>query len=197
MTQHRQTTETRRARWLLPFTTEVDLPTIDSVLHLAEAGGATLVAVSFLVTPDGRRAQRVRPELLQQSQDFLEAVRSKAQRLALPVECHEVMTQDLLPGITRHLQQLECKSLVVASRGEHALFLHRQEMQKLVFHPPAQLLLLRFSNDTRPARHGLMSRLLAFGQRLGHPQARSSSDPTVPVPLRQDRSETSMSKKEA
>lgn len=157
-------TSTKRRRWLFPFTTGVDLPAIDSSLRLAEAGGATLVAVSFFVIPDGRRATNVRLELLQQSQDFLEAVRYKACRLALPVECHAVVANDILEGVTMHVHQMECESIVLASKGTHALFLQRHEMQQLLLNPPASLLLLRFFPDREPAQSGLLGWFLFWLQ---------------------------------
>lgn len=200
MTQHTGPTGNRRARWLLPFTTEVDLPTIDSVLHLAEAGGATLVAVSFLVAPGGRRAQNIRLELLQQSQDFLEAVRCKSQQLALPVECHEVVTHDLRAEIARAIQQLECQSVVLASKDEHTLFVPREVLQELVLHPPVQLLLLRFSAEARAPQSGWVSKLFSWVRSLGRSETSGYAAHGMPGSRRRDISEApevTISKKEA
>jgi hypothetical protein len=156
--------ESRKGRrWLLPFTSGVDLPAIASALRLADMGGATLVAVSFIATPDGRG---VRLEHIQQSKDFLEAIRHKAFRLSIPVECHEVFTGDILASIATQIRNLACDRLVLASEGERAFFLQKQEMQQLVLSPPATLVLLRFSPQASSGRSGLAIKLLSWVQQL-------------------------------
>jgi hypothetical protein len=176
--------ESRKGRrWLLPFTTGVDISTIASALRLADMGGATLVAVSFIATPDGRG---VRLERIQQSKDFLEAVRHKALRLSIPVECHEVFTGDILASIATQVHDLACDSLVLASEGEKALFLQKQEMQQLVLSPPASLVLLRFSPRASSGRPGLVNRLLSWVRR---PRGLPSSDASSLVSLREGTSE--------
>ncbi len=175
--------ESRKARrWLLPFTTGVDLPTIASALRLADVGGATLVAVSFLAMPDGRG---VRLELIQQSKDFLEAIRSKALRLSIPSECYEVFTSDVLASITTQIRDLACDSLVLASKGEEVLLLHKQEMQQLVLRPPASLVLVRFASPATPgSRSGLRTRLLSWVQPRDKQQEPLSSEPSSLVFVR-------------
>lgn len=138
-------------RWLLPFTSGVDLSAIEAALHLAENGGATLVAVSFVITPDAQRSCAVRLELIQQSKDFLEACHTIALRLSIPIECYEVYTHDVVGSIATQIHDLECESLVLASRGQETLLLHETEAQQLLLKPPVALLVLRFSSRTTPA----------------------------------------------
>ena len=83
-------------RWLLPFTWGVNMAAIDSVVHLAQNGGASLVAVSLISVPEGPGGPGVRLEHIQQSKDFLEAVKHKSARLHVPVERYEVFTTDVL-----------------------------------------------------------------------------------------------------
>lgn len=154
-------------RWLLPFTSGVDLPTIDAALRLAETGGATLVAVSFVLTPGERRSQAVRLELIQQSRDFLEACHYKALRLAIPIECYEVYTSDMLGSITTQLHDLDCESLVLAGREQKTLLLREAEVQQLLLKPPAALVFLRFPRQARPAREaGWKTQLLSWMQHV-------------------------------
>jgi hypothetical protein len=169
--------ESRKTRrWLLPFTSGVDLPTIASALRLAETGGATLVAVSFIATP-GEHGARL--ELIQQSKDFLEAIRHKALRLSIPIECYEVFTSDVLESIAIQIRDLACDSLVLASRGEKALLLRTQEMQQLVLRPPASLVLLRFdSSAPSGSRSGLRTRLLSWVQQRGKQPEPPPSEPS-------------------
>jgi hypothetical protein len=175
--------ESRKARrWLLPFTTGVDLPTIASALRLAETGGATLVAVSFIAMP-GEYGARL--ELIQQSKDFLEAIRYKALRLSIPIECYEVYTSDVLASIATQIRGLACDSLMLASEGQRALLLQTQEMQQLVLRPPASLVLLRFDSSATPgSRSGLKTRLLSWVQQRGKQPELPPSEPSSLVFVR-------------
>src|SRR5207248_5017010 len=72
------TMETRRC--LLPFTHGVNMQAIDYAVSLAGSSGATLVAVSLVSVPQAPRPRGARLEHIQQSKDFLEAVKWKATR---------------------------------------------------------------------------------------------------------------------
>lgn len=171
----------KRRRWLLPFTTGVDLPTIGQALRLAETGGATLVAVSFIAMP-GEHSARL--ELIQQSKDFLEAIHYKALRLSIPVECYEVFTNDVLKDIARQIRDLACDSLMLANEGRNALLLQTQEMQQLMFSPPASLVLLRFSPHVNSGWSGLVARLRSWVQSRSKQENISPSEPSSLVFLR-------------
>lgn len=193
--------ESKKARrWLLPFTTGVDLSTIASALRLAGAGGATLVAVSLIALPDERQDQGVRSELIQQSKDFLEALYHKALRLSIPVECHEVSTGNVLESIATQIRDLNCQSIVLASQGEKAILLHPHEMQQLVLRPPASLVLLRFPAQTTLGQPRLAARLFSWVQQLSKRRDFPSSDASSLVSLSKGTSEMiadRQSKKEA
>ena len=68
-------------RWLFPFTHGVDMRAIDTVVRLAGDEGVTLVAISLIAVPPERWSQGARLEHIQQSKDFLEAVKWKAIRM--------------------------------------------------------------------------------------------------------------------
>jgi hypothetical protein len=159
-----QEENSKEHHWLLPFTTGMDLPTIATVLRLAKIRGATLIAVSFIATLDGRG---VRLERIQQSKDFLEAIHYKALRLSVPVECHEMFTSTPLASIATQVQDLECDSIVLASEGDQVFFLHTQEMRHLMLKPPAPLVVLRFPLQANSGRLRLATRLLSWVQQLG------------------------------
>ena len=78
------------SRWLLPFTYGVDMRAIDYLVSLAENNGATLIPVSLVSVPKDSRSGGARLEHIQQSKDFLEAVKYKSARLQVPVERYEV-----------------------------------------------------------------------------------------------------------
>ena len=87
-------------RWLFPFTHGVDMRAIDTVVRLAGDEGATLVAVSLVSVAPGQWSQGARLEHIQQSKDFLEAVKYKAARLQVAIERYEDFTSNVLGSIT-------------------------------------------------------------------------------------------------
>src|SRR5713101_195830 len=79
---------TKTTRLLLPFTHGVEMDTIEAAVLLAASHHATLVPLSLILTPQ-TRGKGVRLEYIQQSKDFLEAVRHKASRHHVPLERFE------------------------------------------------------------------------------------------------------------
>lgn len=130
-------------RWLLPFTWGVDMAALESVVHLAQNGGASLVAVSLISVPEGPGGRGARLEHIQQSKDFLEAVKYKAARLHVPVERYEVFTVDVLGHIARLPRELRCDRIILVSQRTRDVMLRPHEFKHLLLEPPASLVLLR------------------------------------------------------
>jgi hypothetical protein len=151
-------------RWLLPFTWGVDMQAIDYAIHLAENGGATLVAVSLVTAPDKLQMRGTRLEYIQQSKDFLEAVKWKAARLQVPLECYEVFTPNVLASITTLVHDLQCDSMILVTRGKQDALLHAHELKRLLIEPPAPLMLLRLARPQE--RPHLQARLLLWLRQL-------------------------------
>lgn len=134
-------------RWLLPFTCGVDMRAIDYAVQLAASGGATLVAVSIMTIPKERRSRGVRLEYIQQSKDFLEAVSWIASRSQVPIECHEIMTIDVIENIRLLIHDLHCDSIVLVSQKGKESLLCAEELKLLLVEPPAPLVILRLSDE--------------------------------------------------
>ena len=147
-------------RWLLPCTYGVDMHAIATVMSLADAAGATLVAVAIIGTPTRPGKRGARLEHIQQAKDFLEAVNNKAARLGLPVERYEVVTRDVVQSLTTLISELRCDAIVLVSRTEEEIFLEAQQFKQVLDAPPAPLLLIRLS--ARADHRGLWKRLLAW-----------------------------------
>lgn len=156
-------------RWLLPFTYGINLHAIASVMNLAEAAGATLVAVALLGRPTRPGNRGVRLEHIQQAKDFLEAVNNQATRLRLPVERHEVVTRDVVQSLTTLIAELGCEAIVLVSRKGEEIFLEAHQFKQVLEAPPAPLVLLRL--PARAAPQGLWKRLLAWRWRSGEESA--------------------------
>jgi len=145
-------------RWLLPFTHAVDLQAIDAAVRLAEHSGATLIALSLIAPrPGQRRPSPVRLEHLQESKDFLEAVRWKALRLQVSAECHEIFTADVLGSIVARVQQFDCQGIILTHHGIRDALLSSHDVKQMLISPPAPLLFLTLPLTKR---HPLQERSL-------------------------------------
>ncbi len=152
-------------RWFLPFTQNLDLRAIDAALCLADAGRATLIAVSLLATPCEQHARGVRLERLQQAKDFQEVVLAHALRLAVPLERYEEFPIDPIARLAAMTRELDCDGVILASRGAHSLFLDEQELRSLLTNPPASLVLIRLPMGTpQLAQHQQGSRIFTWLQ---------------------------------
>jgi hypothetical protein len=152
-------------RWLFPFTHGVDMQAIDTVVRLAGDVGATLVAVSLVAVPAERWSQGARLEHIQQSKDFLEAVKYKAERLQVTIERYEDFTSNVLGSITLLARDLRCDSIVLVSCGEKETLLNAYEKKRLLETPPASLVLLRLPTRAEGKR-SIRPRFLPWLRRL-------------------------------
>lgn len=148
----------KAGRWLLPFTSGMDMGAIDSLIHLAASAGATLVAVSLIAVPAGRRSRETRLEYIQQSKDFLEAVAWIAARYHVAIERHEVTTTNVVQQINLLFRELDCDCIALASRQGSEVLLRGQELKRLLEVPPARIVLIRIA---RKSHHHILGRLLS------------------------------------
>jgi len=147
-------------RWLIPFTYGVDMQAIDAVVSLAESAGTMLVALSLVLVPEARRSRGARLEDIQQSKDFLEAIKWKAARRQTLVEYHEVFTGDVLGSIATLMHDLGCDNMILVSNGKYDMLLHAHELKHLLIEPPGSFILLRL--PTPPERPHLGARFLSW-----------------------------------
>jgi hypothetical protein len=131
---------------------------LDAALGLVQKGNATLVALSLITIPPKKGARGVRLEHIQQSQDFLETVKYRAARFAIPIERHEVYTENVLESLETLPHKLGCEGMILVGRGEQALLLNSQEMQHMLSAVPVPLMLIHLSEQTE---HGWFSHIKA------------------------------------
>jgi len=139
-------------RWLLPFTHGVDMRAIDYLVSLAQNNRATLIPVSLVSVPNESRSQGARLEYIQQSKDFLEAVKYKAARLQVPLERYEVFTSDVIQSITMLVHDMHCDGIVMVAIENKEVLLHAHELKQLLMEPPASLVLIRLPAHPRETR---------------------------------------------
>lgn len=118
-----------QARLLLPFTHGVDMRVIEQAVLFARGRDAILVPLALIHVPQKRGA---RLEHVQQSKDFLEAVKHKAARYDVPVERFEVFTTDIVQSINIIASEKQYKGILLFVSGKNAHLLHIDEMKRLM-----------------------------------------------------------------
>ena len=154
-------------RWLLPFTHGVDMRAIDYLVSLAKNSGATLIPVTLVSVPNHSRSGGARLEHIQQSKDFLEAVKYKSARIQVPVERYEVFTSDVMQSITTLVHDLHCDGIVMVAVEHKEVLLRAYELKQLLVEPPAPLVLIRLPAHSQEFRaFYLGTRFLSWLRRL-------------------------------
>ena len=117
----------KTVRFLLPFVHGVDKFAIEQAILLTKSHHATLVPLVLIHTPEERRKKRVRPEYLQQSKDFLETVKQKADWYTVQTERFEVFTSDVVQSINLVANEMQCEGMLlfVSQKGGILLQLHQ------------------------------------------------------------------------
>jgi len=147
----------KRIYLLLPFTHGVDMCAIEQALLLAKGRQATLVPLALIHVPEQRRAKGARLEHVQQSKDFLEAVKHKAARYAVPIERFEVFTADVVQSINTIAGDLECEGILLFVGRKDGILLQASEIKRLMETTACRLYILRLGTSED---EGLIQKLL-------------------------------------
>jgi hypothetical protein len=134
-------------RLLLPFTHGVDIFAIEQAICLAKSLDATLIPLAIIHVPEERRARGARLEHLQQSKDFLEAVKYKAARYGVPVEQYEIFTVDIVQGINVVAKEQRCEGILLLVGGKKGVLLQLDEIKSLMEMTVCKLYVVRMRSD--------------------------------------------------
>ncbi len=178
----------KRIKLLLPFTHGVDMCAIEQALLLAKGRQATLVPLALIHVPEERRAKGARLEYVQQSKDFLEAVKHKAARYAVPIERFEIFTSDVVQSINTIAGDLECEGILLFVGRKDGILLQASEIKHLMETTACKLYILRLQTaDGEGFTHKILkgfSRWLSLSrkQQAGPaPVQESSEEVTLPM----------------
>src|SRR5256714_2756020 len=161
----------KEQRWLLPFTHGVNMQAIDYAVSLAQNARARLVAVSLVSVPQEPRSSGVRLEHIQQSKDFLEAVKWKAARYEVPAERYEAFTGNVLQSITLLVDNQDCDSIILVTSEKKGVLLEANEVKRLLKAPPSSLVLIRLPAQTKQLSTGQIgTRVLSWLQQRLRPK---------------------------
>ena len=119
-------------RLLLPFTHGVNIFAIEQAILLAKSLEATLIPLSVIHVPQEGRSRGARLEHIQQSKDFLEAVKYKAARYSVPVERYEVFTADVVQSINIVAKEQRCEGILLFVGGKKGVLLQADEIKCLM-----------------------------------------------------------------
>lgn len=171
----------QKARWLLPFTFGMDMVAIDSAVRLTQSAGAILVSASFVPAS----LAEVRLEHIQQSKDFLEAVRYTAERCQVPVERYEIFASDVLQSMTTLVQDTQCERIILVAHNKRTSLLQEDEVKQVLSEPPAALILMCLSQpvESTPSPH-IAARFLVWLRRLWDVQDVTAVDGAEPRCIR-------------
>ena len=134
-------------RLLLPFTHGVNILAIEQAILLAKSLDATLIPLAVIHLPQERRAKGARLEHIQQSKDFLEAVKYKAARYDVPVERFEVFTSDNVHSINIVAREQMCEGILLFLRGKKSVLLQEDEIKRLLKTAVSKLFVLHMRSN--------------------------------------------------
>ena len=154
-------------RLLLPFTHGVNIFAIEQAILLAKSLDATLIPVSLIHVPSEGRSRGARLEHIQQSKDFLEAVKYKAARYGVPVERFEVFTPDSVQSINIVAREQICEGILLFLRGKTGVLLQEDEIKHLLQTPVCKLYVLHMqSNANKGSMPSFRERLVNWLSRV-------------------------------
>jgi hypothetical protein len=133
----------KTTRFLLPFVHGVDKFAIEQAILLAKSHQAMLVPLVLIHVPEERRKKGVRLEYLQQSKDFLETVKQKADRYSVQIERLEVFTSDIVQSINLIASEMECEGILLFVSQKGGILLQLHEIKHLMESPVCKLYVLR------------------------------------------------------
>jgi Universal stress protein family len=105
---------------------------IEQAILLAKSLEATLIPLSVIHVPQEGRSRGARLEHIQQSKDFLEAVKYKAARYGVPIERYEVFTADVVQSINIVAKEQRCEGILLLVGGKKGVLLQADEIKCLM-----------------------------------------------------------------
>lgn len=139
----------KTTRFLLPFVHGVEKFAIEQAVLLAKSHQAVLVPLVLIHMPEERRKKGVRLEYLQQSKDFLETVKQKADWYAVQTERLEVFTRDVVQSINLVASEMECDGILLFVNQKSGILLQIHQIKGLMEIPVCKLYITRLPTKER------------------------------------------------
>jgi hypothetical protein len=129
----------KTTRFLLPFVHGVDKFAIEQAVLLTKSHNATLVPLVLFYLPEVRRKKGVRLEYLQQSMDFLETVKQKADMYSIQIEKLELFTSDVVQSINLVVSEMACEGILFFVSKKGGILLHIEQIKGVMEMPVCKL----------------------------------------------------------
>ena len=155
----------KTTRFLLPFVHGVDKFAIEQAILLTKSHNATLVPLVLFHLPEERRMKGVRLEYLQQSMDFLEIVKQKADRHSVQTEKLEVFTSNVVQSINLVASEMECDGILLYVSQKGSILLHIEHIKGVMEMPVCKLYITHL--PTVETKSYIQALRLRFSHRLG------------------------------
>lgn len=130
-----------KKRLLVPFTHGIDTYALEYAVQFAKNYDAELVAAALL--PSRAFIKDLRLEHIQQSRDFHETMRNKAQQHDVTVEIVEISAAHTVQHIHMLVQEQECAGIVLFVRAGQGVLLDTHEIKDIMAASPCKLYILR------------------------------------------------------
>jgi len=131
------------ARFLLPFTQNLDLGALAYAVQFAKGYQATLIPFALLPLSEHQWAEGPRLEMIEQANDFLEAVKFQAAQTGVAIEPCEISTRDVVQSISFFAQEMMCQGILLFLPSGTTALLSPEVVKRLLEQVPCTLYLVR------------------------------------------------------
>jgi len=140
----------KSTRFLLPFTQGIDLGALEYAVQFARSCQAKLIPLALIPLSEQQWAKGPRLEAIEQANDFLEAVKYKAERAEVVVEPCEMGTRDVVRSLNMFAQEMMCEGMLLFLRGGTTVLLPPEVVKRLLEQATCRMYLVRLQPKDRP-----------------------------------------------
>lgn len=119
-------------RFLLPFIENIDLEALNEAARFARKHRAVLIPLALLPLSEQQWAEGPRLEMVEQANDFLEAIRCQATQARVAIEPCAIETRDAARSIQVFAQEMMCDKIRLFTRESTAVLLPRPIVQQVL-----------------------------------------------------------------
>ncbi|GHO80199.1 hypothetical protein KSD_79700 [Ktedonobacter sp. SOSP1-85] len=156
------------SRFLLPFVEDIDLEALNKAARFARKHRAVLTPLALLPLSEQQWAEGPRLELIEQANDFLEAIRCQAAQVRVAIEPCAIETRDAARSIQIFAQEMMCDKILLFIRESRTVLLPRPIAQQVLDEVTSSLCLFRL--EERPGMK-LVQKLMHWMSNLLYPEA--------------------------
>lgn len=123
-------------RFLLPFIEQIDLEALAEAARFARKYRAVLIVLALLPLSEEQWAEGPRLEMIEQGNDFLEAMRYHATEARVTIEPYAIETRDPVRSIQAFAQEMMCEKILLFMRESTTVLLPLPIVQQILEEAP-------------------------------------------------------------